>query len=93
MNAGSFCPAQVQPEPALPEILFWKFSKQSAAMAVRLSVRHRISTISSIWTKDGLEKGIINNSKTKIILNLEDDEAMRVQTTLHLSDEIMKSRI
>ncbi len=31
-------------------------------------------------------KGIINNSKTKIILNLEDDEAMRVQSTLHLSD-------
>ncbi|MBQ4641402.1 MAG: ATP-binding protein [Oscillospiraceae bacterium] len=31
-------------------------------------------------------KGIINNSKTKIILNLEDDEALRVQSTLHLSD-------
>ena len=31
-------------------------------------------------------KGIINNSKTKIILNLEDDEALRVQNTLHLSD-------
>lgn len=31
-------------------------------------------------------KGIINNSKTKIILNLEDDEADRVQETLHLSD-------
>lgn len=31
-------------------------------------------------------KGIINNSKTKIILNLEDDEAERVQKTLHLSD-------
>lgn len=36
-------------------------------------------------------KGIINNSKTKIILNLEEDEAMRVQSTLHLSDaEIME---
>lgn len=36
-------------------------------------------------------KGIINNSKTKIILNLEDDEATRVQNTLHLSDaEIME---
>lgn len=36
-------------------------------------------------------KGIINNSKTKIILNLEDDEAMRVQDTLRLSDaEIME---
>lgn len=31
-------------------------------------------------------KGIINNSKTKIILNLEDDEAVRVQNALHLSD-------
>ena len=31
-------------------------------------------------------KGIINNSKTKMILNLEDDEALRVQNTLHLSD-------
>ena len=31
-------------------------------------------------------KGIINNSKTKIIMNLEDDEAERVQETLHLSD-------
>ncbi|MDD2980952.1 MAG: ATP-binding protein [Hespellia sp.] len=31
-------------------------------------------------------KGIINNSKTKIILNLEDEEAQRVQTILHLSD-------
>ena len=31
-------------------------------------------------------KGIISNSKTKIILNLEDDEAERVQETLHLSD-------
>ena len=31
-------------------------------------------------------KGIINNSKTKIILNLEDDEAQRVQEALRLSD-------
>ena len=31
-------------------------------------------------------KGIINNAKTKIILNLEDDEAMRVQDTLKLTD-------
>ncbi len=31
-------------------------------------------------------KGIINNSKTKIILNLEDEEAMRVQSLLHLSE-------
>ena len=36
-------------------------------------------------------KGIINNSKTKIILSLEDDEAMRVQSALHLSDaEVME---
>ena len=31
-------------------------------------------------------KGIINNAKTKIILNLEDEEAMRVQSILHLSE-------
>ena len=36
-------------------------------------------------------KGIINNSKTKIILNLEDEEAVRVQDALHLSDaEVME---
>lgn len=31
-------------------------------------------------------KGIINNAKTKIILNLEDDEAIRVQEALKLTD-------
>lgn len=31
-------------------------------------------------------KGIINTSKTKIVLNLEDEEAMRVQSILHLSE-------
>ncbi len=36
-------------------------------------------------------KGIINNSKTKIVLNLEEEEAARVQDALHLSDaEIME---
>lgn len=36
-------------------------------------------------------KGIINVSKTKIILNLEDEEATRVQSVLHLSEaEIME---
>ncbi len=36
-------------------------------------------------------KGIINNSKTKVILNLEDEEAVRVQDALHLSDaEVME---
>jgi len=35
-------------------------------------------------------KGIINNSKTKIILNLEDEEAQRVQSILNLSEaEVM----
>ena len=35
-------------------------------------------------------KGIINNSKTKIILNLEDEEARRVQSVLNLSEaEVM----
>lgn len=31
-------------------------------------------------------KGIINNAKTKIVLNLEDDEALRVQDALKLTD-------
>ena len=36
-------------------------------------------------------KGIINNCKTKIILNLEDEEAQRVQNILHLSEaEVME---
>ena len=35
-------------------------------------------------------KGIINNCKTKIILNMEDEEAQRVQNILHLSEtEVM----
>jgi hypothetical protein len=35
-------------------------------------------------------KGIINNAKTKIILNLEDDEAQRVQSIIRLSEaEVM----
>ncbi len=35
-------------------------------------------------------KGIINNAKTKIVLNLEDEEAQRVQSILHLSEvEVM----
>lgn len=36
-------------------------------------------------------KGIINNCKTKVILNLEDEEAQRVQNILHLSEaEVME---
>ena len=36
-------------------------------------------------------KGIINNAKTKIILNLEEEEARRVQSILHLSEaEVME---
>ncbi len=36
-------------------------------------------------------KGIINNCKTKIILNLEDEEALRVQSVLRLSEaELME---
>lgn len=36
-------------------------------------------------------KGIINNAKTKIVLNLEEEEARRIQPILHLSDsEIME---
>lgn len=36
-------------------------------------------------------KGIINNAKTKIVLNLEEEEARRVQALLHLSEaEVME---
>ena len=36
-------------------------------------------------------KGIINNAKTKILLNPEDEEAQRVQSILHLSEaEVME---
>ena len=36
-------------------------------------------------------KGIINASKTKIILNLEDEEAQRIQSIMHLSEaEVME---
>lgn len=36
-------------------------------------------------------RGIINNCKTKIVLNLEDEEAQRVQDVLHLSEaEVME---
>mgnify|MGYP002510131006 FL=1 len=36
-------------------------------------------------------KGIINNAKTKILMNLEDEEARRVQSLLHLSEaEVME---
>lgn len=36
-------------------------------------------------------KGIINNCKTKIVLNLEDDEAQRVQSIMRLSEaEVME---
>jgi len=35
-------------------------------------------------------KGIINNAKTKIVLNLEDEEAQRVESVLKLSEtEVM----
>lgn len=44
--------------------------------------------LSDFFSLDGGKygKGIINNAKTKIILNLEDDEAMRVQDALKLTD-------
>lgn len=39
----------------------------------------------------GYKEGIINNAKTKILLNLEDEEARRVQSLLHLSEaEVME---
>ena len=52
----------------------------------RQHVRH---TVFQLPGKYG--KGIINNSKTKVILNLEDEEAQRVGSILHLSEaELME---
>lgn len=43
-----------------------------------------------LWMTENMEKGIINNCKTKIILNMEDEEAQRVKTILRLSEtEVM----
>ena len=42
--------------------------------------------MTSLRWKVGNTEGIINNAKTKIILNLEDDEAMRVQDALKLTE-------
>ena len=49
---------------------------------------HVSKTIFALPGKYG--KGIINNCKTKIILNMEDEEAQRVKTILRLSEtEVM----
>ncbi len=44
--------------------------------------------LSDFFALDGgkFGRGILNNAKTKIILNLEDDEALRVQDALRLTD-------
>ena len=49
--------------------------------------KHNNSLINFFALEDGkYGKGIINNAKTKIVLNLEDEEAQRVQDILHLSE-------
>ena len=55
----------------------WIFDKQKAEVIFALD--------------DGkYGKGIINNCKTKLVLNLEDEEAQRVKQILHLSEtEVM----
>ena len=52
----------------------------------------KVNTISLLFALDDGKygKGIINNCKTKIILNMEDEEAQRVKNILHLSEtEVM----
>ena len=91
MNAGSFYPVPALPEQGLQGILFLRYSRRYEAMAAVPFVPARTSMTFFNLDEGRFGKGIINNSKTKIILNLEDDEAMRVQDTLHLSDaEIME---
>lgn len=74
------------PPTALPQNLSLKSSRLSVATAVPPSVpRQDLNDFFAL--EDGkYGKGIINNSKTKIVLNLEDEEAMRVQSILHLSE-------
>ena len=85
-SAGSFFPAPAPRAPGWLAISYWKFSKTIrgyGGSAVCAS-----QDLNDFFNLDEgrFGKGIINNSKTKIILNLEDDEAERVQETLHLSD-------
>jgi len=71
--------------------LCWRFSRSSAATAARLSgATQDLNDFFAL--EDGkYGKGIINNSKTKVILNLEDEEAQRVGSILHLSEaELME---
>lgn len=67
-------------------ISFWKFSRRFAASVDQRSAPSQDLNDFFNLDEGRFGKGIINNSKTKIILNLEDDEAERVQDTLHLSD-------
>ena len=60
-----------------------RYSRLSAASAERPFPQRRTCRISSVWSKYG--RAIINNSKNKIILNLEPDEARYVQETLKLT--------
>lgn len=57
-----------------PAIFFWKLPKPYAVTA---APRFASQDLADFFDLDGgrFGKGIINNSKTKIILNLEDDEA------------------
>lgn len=67
-----------------------EFSKLSEAMVVLQSVLHRTSMTSFLWMMGSTEKVLSITVRTKIVLNLEDEEAQRVQHILNLSDtEIM----
>lgn len=85
MSAGSFYPA-----PCCWCKIGWRFPFGNCQNHTRLRRRLDFASqdLADFFDLDGgrFGKGIINNSKTKIILNLEDDEAQRVQEALHLSD-------
>lgn len=85
MSAGSFYPA-----PCCWYKIGRRFSFGNCQNHTRLRRRLDFASqdLADFFDLDGgrFGKGIINNSKTKIILNLEDDEAQRVQEALHLSD-------
>ena len=79
----------------LPKSLTAKLSEDYVVTGVSIFKKlvSRDGTVKYLFALDDGKygKGIINNSKTKVILNLEDEEAQRVGSILHLSEaELME---
>ena len=65
--------------------------KYGLAFTLLADPERKVIEAYDVWKeKKNYGKGIINNCKTKIILNMEDEEAQRVKTILRLSEtEVM----